>query len=61
MTSFITNFIFVLLIASCLQTATIAGPVAYAACMTACMGASGFVLTAACAVMCAPLLVAPTP
>ncbi len=52
---------FVLLIASVLATTTIAGPAAYAACMTACMGASFLALTPACAVMCAPLLVAPTP
>jgi len=61
MTSFVAKFILILLIASCLPTETVAGPAAYAACMTSCMGLSAFALTAACAAMCAPLLFAPTP
>jgi hypothetical protein len=38
-----------------------AGPVAYAACMTACTAATGGAFIPVCAAVCAPTLAAPTP
>jgi hypothetical protein len=61
MANFASNFILIVLIASLLPTAVMPGPAAYAACMATCMGFSGAVLTAFCALLCGPTLAAPTP
>jgi hypothetical protein len=60
MANFVVNFILILLIASFLPAAVMSGPAAYALCMATCMGVSGAVLTAFCAALCGPTLLAPS-
>lgn len=60
MAGFVAKLILILLIASCLAELIVAGPAAYAGCMAACM-AKMFALEPACAVLCAPALLAPGP
>lgn len=65
------SLIFILLIICLLQTGTKAGPLAYAACLSSCMGwtlpvaaaapPSAVVTSAICAAIYAPTLIAPTP
>jgi hypothetical protein len=71
MRNLIRNLKFILLIICLLQTRTIAGPLAYAACLANCMGwtlpavavapPSAVGASVICAAICAPVLVAPTP
>lgn len=66
------HFLFILLVI-CLLNAATAGPLAYTTCIASCMGwtvpaaaaatagVGGLIISAVCAVLCAPVLVAPTP
>ena len=63
----------VILLAVCLSNTAIAGPLAYTTCIASCMGwtvptaaaatagIGGLIVSAGCAIVCAPALIAPTP
>lgn len=65
------SFLFTLILIGLLQTTVVAGPLAYTACLAKCMGftlpttavvpPAAIGASLACAAICAPVLMAPTP